>query len=346
MNPVELARAAGVLVCAPVVGRPGAHMAGEGERFVIVADARSRAISEALQTAAREVGAVPSIYRLDQLPNEATAKIGGPHKVLPNDLGRALAAAPCAAFLARGLVQEQSMRLQLRDIIHAARQCHAYMPDISEVAFAGGLRVPQDSVVAVGRFMSKRLRGVRSIQCESPAGTSLSLKVNPGAGWVARLGEVDPGRTTSFPAGTLLATPLEVEGRFVADASLGEFLGVNEGVLREKAVSFTIEHGRVTRVDTGRNAELQGQVEALLRVSPNSNRVGLACIGVNEGVRAPTGDSVADCLIPGLHLFIGDPAGRSTGATWTARTSLAACQTMSRVIVDGRTIVEGGKVLG
>jgi hypothetical protein len=346
VDPADLARAAGVLLCAPVAGRLGARLAGEGENFVIIADARSALLSTALVAAASEVGALPSIYRLDQLPNEATSKIGGPHKVLPAVLGRALASAPGAAFLARGLRQEQSMRLQLRDVIHAARQCHAYMPDITEAAFAGGLRVPQDSVVAVGRFMAKRLRGVRSMTCESAAGTRLSLTVNPSAGWVARLGEVEPGRTTTFPAGTLFATPLEVEGTFVADASLGEFLGAHEGVLREKAVSFTISGGRVTRVDAGRNAELQGQVEALLRVSPNSNRVGLVCVGVNEGVCVPTGDSVADCLIAGLHLFIGDPAGKATGATWTARTSLAACQATSRVVVDGRTIIEGGKVLG
>jgi leucyl aminopeptidase (aminopeptidase T) len=237
------------------------------------------------------------------------------------------------------------MRLQLRDIVHATGQRHAYMPDITEAAFAGGLRCPQDAVIAVGRFLAKRLRGVRSIECDSPGGTRLSLTLNQAAGWVARLGEVEPGRTTPFPAGTLFATPKDVRGTFVADASLGEFLGAHEGVLSEKAVRFTLDGGRVTRVDAGDNTELKGQVEALLRVSPNSNRVGLVCIGVNEGVCAPTGDSAADCLIVGLHLFIGDPAGRSTGAAWTARTSLAACQATSRVRVDGRAVIEGGRVL-
>jgi hypothetical protein len=346
VDPAELVRAAGVLVCAPVAGRPGGRLVGAGERFCIVADARSRAIADAMAEAAREGRGLPEIYRLDLLANESTGKAGGPHKVLPAALGRALSSSPSGAFVARALVQERSMRLQLRDIIHASGKRHAYMPDITEAAFAGGLRSPQDAVIAVGRFMAKRLRGARSLQCDSPGGTRLSITLNRAAGWVARLGEIEPGRTTPFPAGTLFAMPQDVQGTFVADASLGEFLGAHEGVLSNKAVRFTIEAGRVTRVDAGPNAELQGQVDALLRVSPNSDRVGLVCIGVNEGVRAPTGDSAADTLIAGLHLFIGDPAGRSTGAAWTARTSLAACQAMSRVLVDGRVVIEGGNVLG
>ena len=49
----------------------------------------------------------------------------------------------------------------------------------------------------------------------------------------------------------------------------------------------------------------------MLRFAPNSDRVGLVAIGVNEGVDTPTGEAVVDQNLPGLHLFIGDPAGWS-----------------------------------
>jgi leucyl aminopeptidase (aminopeptidase T) len=213
------------------------------------------------------------------------------------------------------------------------------------VAFAAGLRIPQDAVVAVGHDVGKRLRGARLLRCESPAGTSLSIALPAQGGWVARLGEVEPGKATPFPAGELFAAPEDARGTFVADASLGEYFGAREGVLTDRPVRFVIEAARVVGVDAGGNAQLQRDLEAFLHVGPNSNRVGLACVGVNEGVGQPMGDSAVDHLLVGLHLFFGDPAGTSTGATWSARTSLAACQTRSRVVAAGRTVIDDGKIV-
>jgi leucyl aminopeptidase (aminopeptidase T) len=310
-----------------------------------VADERSRVIADLLADAARQVGAVPSIHRLDLLPNQATGSAGGPHRVLPATLEGALASSTCSAFVARALPRERAMRMQLRDIVRARGQRHAYLPDITDVAFAAGLRIPQDGVVAVGHGVAKRLRGARLLKCESPAGTNLSIALPARGAWVARLGEVEPGKSTTFPAGELLAAPEDARGTFVADASLGEYFGAREGALTDRPVRFAIEGGRVVGVDAGGNAQLQRDLEAFLHVSPNSNRVGLVCVGVNEGVGKPTGDSAVDHLLVGLHLFFGDPAGASTGAMWSAPTSLAACQTRSLVIAAGSIVIDDGKVV-
>jgi hypothetical protein len=338
----DLVRAAAVLVRAPA---PGGRFVCEGDHLVIVADERSRVIANVLGDAAREVGAVASIYRLDLLPNQSTGSAGGPHPVLPAALEDALGSATCSAFVARALPRERTMRIQLRDIVRARAQRHAYLPDITEAAFAAGLRVPQETVVAVGGEVGSRLRGARQLKCESPAGTNLSIVLPARDGWVARLGEVERGRSTTFPAGELFAAPEDVRGTFVADASLGEYFGARAGVLTETPVRFVIEAACVVGVDASGHAHLQRDLDAFLHVSPNSNRVGLVCIGVNEGVTKPTGDSAVDHLLVGLHLFFGDPAGASTGAMWSARTSLAACQTRSVVTAGDAVVIDGGKVV-
>jgi len=107
-------------------------------------------------------------------------------------------------------------------------------------------------------------------------------------------------------------------------------------------VRFEIAGGRVTSVHAPLAPALESDLRALLAFAENSNRVGLVVLGVNAGVEGPTGDASVDQCLPGLHLGIGDPGGKSTAVAWKARTAFAACQTSSRVLVDDRVVFDGG----
>jgi leucyl aminopeptidase (aminopeptidase T) len=162
--------------------------------------------------------------------------------------------------------------------------------------------------------------------------------------WFAQLGVMEPGKWGNLPAGAVYASPVGASGVFVADASLGEFFGTREGLLRANPIRLVVDEGRVVGVEA-RSPQLKRDVEAMLAVSPNSNRIGLVSIGVNPGITSATGDAMVDQNLPGLHIGIGDPAARSTGASWTAPTCFAACQAVSRVVVDGEVIVESSRVV-
>jgi leucyl aminopeptidase (aminopeptidase T) len=204
--------------------------------------------------------------------------------------------------------------------------------------------IEYDDVIAAGKSLVARLRAGRVIECTSAAGTALRISMPEKGTWIERLGELVPGKRIAFPAGALFASPLDVRGTFVADASVGEFFGAREGLLSKQPVTFTIAGGRVVRVDAARSTELHGNIQAMLRMSENSDRVGLVSIGVNAGVSAPTGEAVVDQTLASLHLFIGDPAGKATGASWSARSSFPVCQAFATVTVDGRVVLADGKV--
>jgi len=342
----DLAAAAQVLVRAPVRGQPGAHLVAEGDHFIIVADAKSETVAAVLASAAEGLGAQAAVMRLDLLSSVSTNHAGDrPHKVLPNPLRRALLIAPSSAFLASAPIQERPMREQLFGIVDACSIRHAHLPDVTMPAFALGLKQDQASVVQAGQAMAERLASARSIECVSEAGTTLRIELGQGGRWVQRLGEVVPGRSTSFPAGALYTTPTAVRGTFVADASVGEFFGAREGVLKDRPVRLHIDGGRVVKVEAPNAPQLLADVQAMLGVSSNSDRIGLVCIGVNAGALGPTGHAVVDQNRVGLHLFVGNPLTSGTGAGWSARTSFAACQASCRVLIDGRQCIEDGKLV-
>jgi leucyl aminopeptidase (aminopeptidase T) len=333
----ELAHASEVLLRTAIKLKPS-------ERFVIVSDHESAAIGDTLAQVASSIGGHVTHARLDLLKSVSTGHSGDrPHKVLPDVVRRAMLATQTSAFVASAPHAELSMREQLLHIVGACGVRHAHMPGITERAFARGMRQDYERVIAWGRALTRRLEYSHTIETDSAAGTQLRLTFTPDNKWVPRLGVLAPGKWVNFPAGAIYASPQSADGVLVANASLGEFFGAREGLLVKKPVRFTIEAGRVVDVQA-ESRPLQNDIEHMLRFAENSDRVGLVAIGVNEGVDAPTGEAVVDQNLPGLHLFIGDPAGRATGVGWSARTSFAACQAGSSVRIDGMLSIEQGKI--
>jgi leucyl aminopeptidase (aminopeptidase T) len=335
----ELRSAADVLV------RSGLRLA-TGERFVVVGDAESQPMLAALEAAGRDAGAEVAALRLDQLRSYSTNHSGErPHKVLPDGVRRAMLSAQASAFVASAPHPESSMREQLLHVAAACKGRHAHMPGITPLAFAAGLSLDFGQLAEQGRAVERQLEVTREITCESTEGTMLVIKTAEGRNrrWVARLGRVEPGESVTLPAGSIIACPEGISGTFVATASVGEYFGAREGLLPEPVV-FELVDGRVMNVLAPGCPHLVRDIENMLHVAPNSDHVGLVVIGVNSGIGEPTGEVCVDQNRPGLHLVFGDPMAKLTGATWSARTSFAACQTRCSVRVDGTLIVDGGKL--
>jgi leucyl aminopeptidase (aminopeptidase T) len=338
VSPAELAHASEVLLHSAIRLR-------EGQRFVVVSDAESAAIGEALARHATTTGAIVTAARLDQLKSVSTGHSGDrPHKVLPDLIRRAMLAAQASAFVATAPHPELSMREQLLHIVGACGVRHAHMPGITTRAFAAGMRLDYERVGAWGRALFRRLEFANHVYASSDSGTDLHLTMGPDPRWVPRLGSLAPGKWVNFPAGAIYASPQSAEGTFVANAALGEYFGAREGLLVDKPVFFTLDAGRVVKVEAPFAPELEAEIRQMLSFGPNSDRVGLVAIGVNEGVDAATGEAAVDQNLPGLHLFLGDPAGRATGVRWSARTSFAACQTGSSMTVDGMLTIDRGRL--
>lgn len=315
-----------------------------GERFVIVGDVGSSAILQALEKAGREIGAEVATLRLDQHRSVSTNHSGErPHKVLPDAVRRAMLSAQASVFVASAPRAESSMRDQLQHIVSAVRVRHAHLPGVTNAAFAAGLAVDHTKIAASGDALLRHLEVAREITCTSDQGTN--LVVHPGAcRWISRFGRVAAGESVLFPTGSLACCPEGIRGSFAATASLGEFFGARERLLREP-ILFDIEDGTVKRVRCSGSPELVRDVEAMLAVAPNSDRIGLVVLGLNPGAPHPIGTVAVDQHRPGLHIVIGDPQTKQSGAGWSARTSFAACQSSSTVHVDGVTVADAGALL-
>ncbi len=327
MDPSDLDRAAELLVRSVLELQPD-------ERLLVICDEGTRGAGDAILGAGELAGAFAKLVVLD--------RTAGPLRFLPEAISQSLSACDASVFVALSLPREISARQQ---ILHKVRELgirHAHMPGIDESAFIRGVSMDYQRVAAAGAALLARIEEKRVLEATSDSGTSLRVALAHDARWHAQLGTIRRGKWGNLPAGALYASPEWVSGTFVADACVGEFFGEREGVLLEKPVAFTIESGRVTRVEGPEL--LAADIRAMLQFGTNSDRVGLVCLGVNEGIGAPTGRAIIDQNRPGMHIVIGNPAARSTGARWSAPTCFGACQARGSVAAGRAMIVERGRL--
>ncbi len=293
VSPEEIAHAASMLVQSTLRLAPL-------QRLVVFADFGSRDLGHALHRAAKDVRARAEIVWLDPLRGE-------PLKVLPEDIVEILGSAQGCAFVAASRIHEQGMRQHLLHLVATLGMRHAHMPGISRLAFATGLRGDYRVIAGIGKKVLAKLQRARAAHVTSPFGTDLSVRFDGDSAWFSQLGVLELGRWGTLPAGALHATPASVDGVFVASASVGEFFGAREGLLRNKPLRLEIKDGVVVAVDAPGAPALARDLGAMLRMSPESARVCVVTIGVNQSIESATGEVCVDQNLPGLHLGIGDP---------------------------------------
>ncbi|MGH7293414.1 MAG: hypothetical protein ACRELB_00705, partial [Polyangiaceae bacterium] len=194
MGDLRLAPAARVLVQTALRARPG-------ERIVIVEDAASLEVGDAIASEAESGGAWVKRARLDRMPSAGGS--GRPHKVVPDLLLLALHETDCSVFVASALAAELTMRQALLHVVRQRRLRHAHMPGIAPASFAAGMRVDYRQIERLGQRILSRLSGAKSIVTESAAGTSLRVDLAPETRWFAQLGVLEPGQWGSLPAGAV-----------------------------------------------------------------------------------------------------------------------------------------------
>ncbi|HZL97046.1 MAG TPA: aminopeptidase, partial [Vicinamibacterales bacterium] len=148
----------------------------------------------------------------------------------------------------------------------------------------------------------------------------------------------------NLPGGEVFTSPGEVNGTFVIDGVVGDWLCDRYGLLKATPLTIEIERSRLVRA-TSPNAALRDDFWQYTHTDENSDRVGEFAIGTNIGLTSVIGHILQDEKFPGVHIAFGNPYGAHTGATWYSSTHIDVVGTEFDIDVDGVRIMEGGRFL-
>jgi leucyl aminopeptidase (aminopeptidase T) len=155
---------------------------------------------------------------------------------------------------------------------------------------------------------------------------------------------ISPDKWGNLPGGEVFTTPGEVNGTYVVDGVVGDYLCEKYPDLARQPLTIQMRNNRITEVFSD-NKVLEEEFWAYTHTDENSHLVGEFAIGTNLELKHVIGQILQDEKFPGLHIAFGNPYGAHTGAEWYSSTHIDVVGTRFDIWVDGQQIMDKGRFL-
>ncbi len=323
---------------------PGARSAVEtclriqpSEKVTLITDQATAEIAASLARALAANGCRWNAFVLEDLAPRPLADM--PKTVLAD-----METSDVSIFAVRVQRNELRSRMQMTEVVNRRRMRHAHMVNITAQIMCEGMRADYQRVDQLSQKVIDKVRRASSIRATTAAGTDIRAELNPDYKWLKTSGIISRDKWGNLPGGEIFTTPGEVNGTFVVDGVVGDYLCARYGLLEQTPLTIEIKGNRITSCES-ENHELREEFWAYTHTDENSDRVGEFAIGTNLGVHHVIGNILQDEKFPGIHIAFGNPYGEHTGAPWTSTTHIDVVGLRFNIWVDDEPIMRNGEFL-
>src|ERR1700751_4703710 len=267
-----------------------------------------------------------------------------PLKDMPAPILEDMETSDVSIFAVQVQQNELRSRMQMTSIVNPRRMPHAHMVNITPQIMCEGMRADFQLVDRLSQKVIEKVRRASYVRATTPAGTDIRAALNPDYKWLKTSGLISPEKWGNLPGGEIFTTPGEVNGTFVVDGVVGDYLCAKFGNLQENPLTVQIKANRLTEAHS-ENRELESGFWKNTHTDANSDRVGEFAIGTNIDLKNVIGEILQDEKYPGVHIAFGNPYGAHTGADWDSTTHIDVVGRKFNIWVDDQQIMREGKFL-
>jgi aminopeptidase len=323
---------------------PGAHNAVHvclrvkpQEKVTVITDEATKGIAAAI---VRELEVVGSPYQAWVLEDLAPR----PLTDLPREIGADLETSQVSIFAVQAQTNELRSRMQMTDVVNRRKIRHAHMVNINRQIMLEGMRADFLKVDRISAKVVELVSRAKRIRAKTAAGTDLTADLSPNYRWLKTSGIISPDKWGNLPGGEVFTTPGEVNGTFVVDGVVGDYLCAKFGDLKANPLTIEVKGNRLTSAKSN-SRELEEDFWRYTHTDENSDRVGEFAIGTNIELKDVIGQILQDEKYPGVHIAFGNPYGAHTGAEWYSSTHIDVVGRKFDIWVDERQIMRNGQFL-
>jgi len=314
------------------------------EKVTLITDLSCLAIAASMAAQLQELGCTWNAFVLEEVaPRPLT---GMPTEVLED-----MESSQVSIFAVEVQPNELLSRMQMTDVVNRRRMRHAHMVNITAEIMTQGMRADFLLIDSLSQAVLEKVRKATYVRATTPAGTDIHAQMNPDYRWFKTSGIISTEKWGNLPGGECFTAPEEVNGVFVVDGVVGDFLCKQYGLLTAQPLTIHIEGNRIVRA-TSPNKALERDFWKYTHTDENSDRVGEFAIGTNIGVERVIGNILQDEKFPGVHIAFGDPYGAHTGAKWKSSTHidvvglrfniwLGSAAGEEQIMRDGHFLIDG-----
>src|ERR1700685_4550487 len=267
-----------------------------------------------------------------------------PLKDLPAEIVEDLETSQVSIFAVQAQRNELRTRMQMTDVVNRKKIRHAHMVNINRQIMLEGMRADFQKVDRLSAKVVAMVRKAQKVRAQTAAGTDLTADLNHNYKWLKTSGIITPEKWGNLPGGEIFTTPGEVNGTFVIDGVVGDYLCAKFGSLHSSQMTVRIQGNRLTEAHS-ENRELESDFWKYTHTDENSDRVGEFAIGTNIDLKEVIGHILQDEKYPGVHIAFGNPYGAHTGAEWDSTTHIDVVGRKFNIWVDDQQIMREGKFL-
>jgi leucyl aminopeptidase (aminopeptidase T) len=295
------------------------------EKVTVITDEVTLEIAAALAHELEAVGCPYNAWLLEDLARR-------PLTDLPAAILEDMETSQVSIFAVQAQMNELKSRMQMTEVVNRQKIRHAHMVNINRQIMLEGMRADFLKVDRLSAKVVERVRAAKQIRATTESGTDLTADLNPNYRW------------GNLPGGEVFTTPGEVNGTFVIDGVVGDYLCAKFGDLKKNPLTISVKGNRLVEAKSS-NQELQNDFWAYTHTDENSDRVGEFAIGTNIELKDVIGQILQDEKYPGIHIAFGNPYGAHTGAEWYSSTHIDVVGRKFNIWVDGEQIMQGGQFL-
>jgi aminopeptidase len=307
------------------------------ERVTVITDHACEEIAASLIHELEQVDAPHEVFVLEDLATR-------PLDHLPAAIAADMERSHVSIFAAHAQHHELRSRMEMTDIVNRRRMRHAHMVNINRQIMLEGMRADFEKVDRLSRKVIDIVRDAHEVRATTPAGSDLRATLNPAYRWVKTSGLISPEKWGNLPGGEVFTTPGNVNGTFVIDGVIGDYLCEQFGLLDKTPLTVHIRDNRLVEASSD-NQALRDAFWDYTHTDENSDRVGEFAIGTNIELDHVIGNILQDEKFPGIHVAFGNPYGAHTGADWYSSTHIDVVGTQFDIWVDDQQIMKAGRFL-
>jgi len=307
------------------------------EKVTLITDAATLEIGASIYHEIRKLGAPCNVFVLEDFGPR-------PHRDMPQPILDDLVTSRVSIYAVCGQKGELRTRMQMTKVVtdHCLR--HGHMININHQIMKEGMRADFSEIDEISTRVWELGKAAKHIHATTARGTDIRAEFSPKLKWLKTSGIIRPEKWGNLPGGEVLTSPLMVNGTYVVDGVVGDYLCAKYGDLSQEPLTIVINESRIKEVYSD-NRELEREFWEYCHTDENSDRVGEIAIGTNTHLNHVIGHILQDEKIPGMHIAFGHPYSEHTGATWTSTTHIDVVGTRFNVWMEDMKIMQEGKFL-
>jgi len=307
------------------------------EKVTVITDEATKEIAAAIVHELEAVGSPYQAWVLEELAPR-------PLSDLPREIVEDLETSQVSIFAVQAQTNELKSRMQMTDVVNRRKIRHAHMVNINRQIMLEGMRADFLKVDRISAKVVELVTRAKRITARTAAGTDLTADLNPNYRWLKTSGLISPDKWGNLPGGEVFTTPGEINGTFVVDGVVGDYLCAKYGDLKGNPLTIRIRGNRLTEAHSS-NRDLEDDFWQYTHTDENSDRVGEFAIGTNIELKDVIGQILQDEKYPGVHIAFGNPYGAHTGAEWYSSTHIDVVGRKFDIWVDEQQIMRSGQFL-